>query len=944
MNPTPEALGGHNLAFAEELFERYLEDPSWVAPEWRALFASLGENGGPRSFRPAVRPRSIFNPRPSLEGAGEAAVIELQLQDRLDQLVQAYRTNGHLEANLDPLDRPRPPHKELDPASYGLTREDMDRYCSSGVLGTDATVGQVIRRLRNTYCRYIGVQFMHMDSAEARQWLVERMEYTENRLRLSHFEQVNILSKLTDAEVFEQFIRRKWLGAKSFSLEGGESLIPLLDLAIERAAEQGVEEVVLGMAHRGRLNVLANIMHKSPSQIFREFEDADNERYWGSGDVKYHMGYRAKHVTTQGQTVSLRLAFNPSHLEFVDPVVLGRVRARQDRSRDAERKRVLPILLHGDAAFAGQGIIQEVLNMSELGGYRTGGTLHVIVNNQIGFTTPPESSRSSLYCTDVARMLMCPIFHVNGEHPESVAQVVQLAMDFREAFRTDVFIDMYCYRRHGHNEGDEPAFTQPLMYELIRKRPTVRESYLRYLLKPNGLTQDQADRILEERTMYLEEELSRARDKAYSPTTNEEPTWPWTGYKGGHDHEVEEAVTGVGAERLDELMTKLTTLPEDFGVLDKLEKMLDKQRDRVLNERVCDWAAGEALAFASLLVEGHPVRLSGQDSGRGTFSHRHAVIRDVRDERRFIPLQHLAVDQAHFEVWDSPLTESAVLGFEWGYSLDRPNTLVIWEAQFGDFVNAAQVIIDQFISSAEDKWGLLSGLVLLLPHGFEGQGPEHSSARLERFLQMCAEDNMQVVNLTTPAQIFHCLRRQVLRPWRKPLVVLSPKSLLRHPRAVSPFSELVEGSFQRVLADPALPEQVRRVLLCSGKVYYDLEHYREQRDEQGVAILRLEQLYPFPEDDLRAALEPIMARRAPGLEKLEVVWVQEEPANMGAWYYLRARFGETLWGELPFSCVARNESASPATGSPGSHKREQEFLVARAFFSQRQEKAAAKRG
>ncbi len=939
----PEAFGGYNLPFVEELYQAYLADPASVDPEWRALFEPLRreEGAAPGARRPTRAPRSIFNPAPAPGANGGATTAageaKLLLQDRLDQLVAAYRSSGHLEAKLDPLGRAREGQPVLDPAYYGLSEADMDERCSYTSLegSVDMTVRQVIRRMRNTYCRGIGVQFTHMDDREARGWLQERMESTENRLRLTLDDQRHILAKLIDAEVFEQFIRKKWLGAKSFSLEGGESLIPLLDLAIERGAEQGIEEVVLGMAHRGRLNVLANIMHKHPREIFREFEDTDNEKYWGRGDVKYHLGFRTDHVTRQGHKVRLRLAFNPSHLEFVSPVVLGRCRARQDRIGDYDRRRVLPVVLHGDSAFAGQGITQETLNMSGLPGYHVGGALHVIVNNQIGFTTPPELARSSGYSTDVALMLRVPIFHVNGEDPESVAQVVQLAMDFREKFRQDVFIDFYCYRRHGHNEGDEPSFTQPLMYKVIRARPTVRESYLERLSRlPNGLKREEADAIIAQREGYLEEELSKAREKDYQRPKRKTSGWPWKGFVGGRDRDVPDKPTAVPRERLVELLRKACHIPEDFALMRKLARVIVDQRlEMAEGERALDWAAGELLAYATLLTEGHHVRISGQDVGRGTFSHRHAILRDQETEKVYMPLLHLEEGQSWFEVWDSPLSENSVLGYEYGYSLDRPQSLVIWEAQFGDFVNGAQVIIDQFISSAEDKWELLSGLVLLLPHGFEGQGPEHSSARLERFLQLGAEDNMQVVYPTTPAQIFHALRRQCVRAWRKPLIVMSPKSLLRHPKAVSTLDELTTGGFQRVIPDAEPPAEVRKVLLCSGRIFYDLVEYRDQREQKEAAIVRVEQLYPFPEEELKAAIEPLRARAAP--EGLEVVWVQEEPENMGAWWALRAQYGDSLFG-LPLSVAARNASASPATGSPRSHKREQEFLITRAFYGQQQ--------
>lgn len=941
-----EAFGGQNLAYVEELYYQWLEDPSSVDPEWLPLFEPLRREQ-PAARRPieASAP-SIFNPAggngaqpadadPTPVFGNAANRKALQLQDRIDRLANRLRGRGHLLASLDPLDRPRPPAPELDASYHGLTAEDMNRPCYSELLGTSQTVGQVIRRMQNTYCRYIGVQYLHLEDPEARDWLQTWMESTENRRVLTRFEQVHILTKLIEAETFEQFIRKKYLGAKSFSLEGGESLIPLLDLAIEQAADHGITEVVVGMAHRGRLSVLSNIMHKAPNEIFQEFDDSHSERYWGRGDVKYHMGYRSKHTTTKGKEIALRLAFNPSHLEFVSPVVIGRVRARQDRSQDFDRNKVLPIVLHGDSAFAGQGITQETFNMASLPGYHIGGTVHVIVNNQIGFTTSAECARSCQYATDVAFMLKVPIFHVNGEHPESVAQVVQLAMEYRHRYRTDVVIDMYCYRRHGHNEGDEPAFTQPLMYDRIRKRESVVHSYVQDLVGPDGLSKDEVERIVAERNVYLEEEFQRARNSAGGPPKEPEPvSWPWDTYMGGKDADCPRVDSGVPKARLAELLVQTTTTPDDFDILPKLRRILAQRVDMASGKRRLDWAAGELLAYATLLTEGHHVRVSGQDSGRGTFSHRHAVLRDRTDENDHLPLSHLAPDQGLFEVYDSPLTEQSVVGFEYGYSLDRPDALTIWEAQFGDFCNGAQVIIDQFISSAEDKWDLLSGLVMLLPHGFEGQGPEHSSARLERFLQLCAEDNMQVVNLTTPAQIYHCLRRQVRRTWRKPLIVMSPKSLLRLPAASSSLEDLAKGGFLRIIGDQferTSEQKVKRILLCSGRVYYDLAAYREEHDHFQVAVVRLEQLYPLDHTELRAVLDPFLPGGEFAEESVQVIWVQEEPVNMGAWYSLRAIFGESFWGRAPFGHVARDASASPATGSPTSHKREQAFLIQRAF-------------
>jgi 2-oxoglutarate dehydrogenase E1 component len=689
---------------------------------------------------------------------------------------------------------------------------------------------------------------MHIDDLNVKNWLTERMESTANRLELSQTQARRVLTQLTDAVIFEDFLQKKFLGAKRFSLEGGESLIPLLDLAVEEAARHGVREIVLGMAHRGRINVLANIMGKPPAEIFYEFEDPDPEQQIGRGDVKYHLGYSTDRPTEAGHSVHLSLCFNPSHLEFVNPVALGRVRAKQDRRRDAERRGGLCLLIHGDAAFIGQGVVQESLNLSQVESYSTGGTVHVVVNNQLGFTTSPHQSRSCPYATDIAKFLQVPIFHVNGEDPEAVAQVVRLALEFRHAWKRDVVIDMYCYRRYGHNEGDEPEFTQPQMYKAIKQRKSTRDGYLEKLLADGLISQEEADEIESRRRAVLEEQLAHARAEDFQKET---PTLGgiWRGYRGGLDHEVPRIVTEIDVERLSATLEKLAETPAGFTPHPKIKRLLAQKLEMAHGERPLDWATAETLAFATLLAAGHRVRLSGQDSERGTFSQRHGVLHDYETGERYVPLANVTSDQAPVELINSTLSEVGVMGFEYGFSLDSPDALVMWEAQFGDFVNGAQVIIDQFLVSAEAKWRRLSGLVLLLPHGFEGQGPEHSSARLERFLGLAAEDNIQVTNPTTPAQYFNLLRRQVLRPWRKPLIVMTPKSLLRHARATSSLDELAEGHFKRVLPDagrvgdePIDPRAVSKVLLCSGKVYYELEERREQEGRTDVAILRLEQL------------------------------------------------------------------------------------------------------
>jgi len=926
-----------SVGYLEQLYFAYLNDPTQVPAEWREYFErGLGGNGAelqPASdllrpmAGPSFRPASIFNP-PAADGGRpwEDALRLARLQERVDLLIRNYRVRGHIIAKIDPLGTIRPTPPELTAEYYGFTESDMQQSLSASLIpGSNVqTLSSIIERLKETYCSSIAAQFMHIDDLEARNWLQRRLENTEDRLKLSRGQQLRILTRLTDAVIFEEFVRRKYVGAKTFSLEGAESLIPLLDMAIDKATTLGVREVVVGMSHRGRLNVLANIIGKSFQDIFREFEDVDAELYENRGDVKYHLGHHNYFTTASGREVHVSLGFNPSHLEFVDPVTMGRARAKQDRFGDTRRKVAMVVLIHGDAAFAGEGVVQETLNMSQLPGYTTGGALHIIVNNQLGFTTPPEQGRSSSYATDVAKMLQIPIFHVNGQEPEAVAQVVDLALEFRHKFARDVVIDMYCYRRWGHNEGDEPAFTQPKMYQIIDKQPSVRQSYCRRLVELGGVTKEEADEIARRGQEILEQKLSIARrdDFVYNPGTLESM---WEGYMGYRECFVEDADTGVAREKLVEYLTRLTTLPEGFHLHRKLARLMAARREMAEGSRPLDWATAELVALASLAAEGYRVRMSGQDSERGTFSQRHAVLHDVEDGRAYTPLEHVSADQAAVEIVNSPLSEAGVLGFEYGYSLVFPDGLVIWEAQFGDFANAAQVIIDQFIASAEDKWRHLSGLVMLLPHGFEGQGPEHSSARLERFLCLAADDNIQVVVPSTPAQHFHCLRRQVVRRWRKPLVVLTPKSLLRHREAVSPLEEFTRGPFQRVLPD-GRPQHgpVRRVLLASGKLYYDLVAARQEQGREDVAVVRVEQLYPFSEPQLSAALKDYPAGTP-------VCWVQEEPENMGAWSFLQVRFGERLLGRHPFEGISRPASASPATGSGKSHRLEQAELIAKAL-------------
>ena len=935
MNQSSDIPNSWNLPFIEELHADFVRNPTALAPEWQAFFAGW-KNGGPPAAAPLPAPKRAAPATPTASPAlmAKADVIKITaLQNRVIQLVRNYRVRGHNIAALDPLGLPRPVPPELEPSFYGFTEEEMDQTIQGQPLQCEGplTLRQILQRLQDTYCRSIGVQFMHIDSFEIRRWLQKRMEGSGNRLELKRDEQIRIFTRLTDAVTFEEFIRKKFVGAKSFSLEGCESLIPLLDLAIEKAGEQGTKEIILGMAHRGRLNVLANVLGKSPRLIFREFAD-DPKIFRGHGDVKYHLGYSNQWTTSAGESIHLSLCFNPSHLEYVNGVAMGRTRVKQDRFATMDQTAIPPgfgpcltLLIHGDASFAGEGVVQETLNLSQLPGYTVGGTVHVIVNNQIGFTTSPGEARSTPYSTDVARMLQSPIFHVNGEDPEAVAQVVRLAMDFREEFHRDVFIDMYGYRRLGHNEGDEPSFTQPVLYQAIEKRKSVREGYLDHLLNLGGLSREEAAEITRQRHEALEQELSQAQaDSGNTVIEKKRGIWQRGKYTGGPEKTAEDPSTGLDAAKLSELLVKQTELPENFHPHPKIKKLLEGRRKMAAGEQPLDWSAAEALAFASLSVGGARVRVSGQDSARGTFSQRHAVLHDYETGEPYTPLQHLDPAQAPVNFINSPLSEAGVLGFDYGYSLDCPDGLICWEAQFGDFSNAAQVIIDQFIASAEDKWDRLSGLVLLLPHGFEGQGPEHSSGRLERFLALGAQDNIQVVNPTTPAQYFHCLRRQVLRNWRKPLVVMTPKSLLRDPRAVSALAQCAVGKFQRILPDTLATKNVRRILLCTGKIYYELAQQREALQREDVAIIRLEQLYPLPETGLHDVLSAYP-------EGTQVLWVQEEPENMGAYRFIRSRFGETMFGKYPLGGIRRPASASPATGSARIHKKDQKYLIAQAF-------------
>ncbi len=920
-------LSSSSLAYVEELYQDYLSDPTSVDEQWQEAFSNIPKNGFSNhalKLGPSFQNYSLFNP-PAAQ-ATDIAEADAELQFKVGMLIRNFRVRGHIIADLDPLkltQNPVPEELALD--FYGFTQADLARTIRSGTMA-GKTLQEAYDRLKETYCRSIGVQFMHIDDFEPRQWLRNEMEESLNRINLTHDEQIRILEKLTEAVTFEEFIQNKYVGVKSFSLTGGESLIPLLDLAVQHGAEQGVKEVVFGMAHRGRLNVLANICGKPERQIFREFDDADAESNIGRGDVKYHMGYSNDIVTKHGKEVHISLCFNPSHLEYVNPVVMGRVRAKQDRMDDQNREAVLGVLIHGDAAFIGEGVVQESLNMSELEAYKVGGMLHVVLNNQIGFTTGPQQGRSSHYATDIAKMLQSPIFHVNGEDPEAVAKVIKLAMDFRHKFKRDVVIDLYCYRKFGHNESDEPAFTQPVMYNTIKKQKSVQDGYMERLELIGQITHDEAIAIELEKKERLEAELTAARAPNYQ-LTFQAYEGIWKGYTGGADAKTPEVATAVEMATLNLLGQRLVHIPDSFNANNKIKRLMGQRAEMYQGERSLDWGAAEALAFASLANEQHRIRMTGQDVERGTFSHRHAVLRDATTSERHMPLQHLYSEQASVEIHNSSLSENSVLGFEYGYSLDWPEGITIWEAQFGDFANSAQVIFDQFISSGEDKWRRLSALVMLLPHGFEGAGPEHSSARLERFLMLCAEDNMQVMNLSTPANYFHALRRQVKRPWRKPLIVMSPKSLLRLPEASSPLSDLATGEFQKVIADSNSVDKSKttRILVCSGKVYYELVAKRDAEARDDIAIIRLEQLYPLPTEDIKLALSGYDSQTP-------VYWVQEEPKNMGAWFYMRVNFAEGICGHKLIG-ISRPESASPATGSSNSHKIEQRNLLEEAFNS-----------
>ena len=933
-------LFGGNAPYVEEMYESYLDNPSSIPDNWRTYFDQLQHIAAPdgqestrdqahapivESFALRARTNSFVN-----RSAGPDMDMARR-QVSVQQLIGAYRSLGSRVADLDPLRRQeRPSIQELDPAFYSLSEADLDQTYSATntYFTTDSTMSlrDILKALRDTYCRSIGAEFTHISDPAAKRWISERLESTQSSPQTSSDQKRHILQQLTEAEGLERFLHTKYVGQKRFSLEGGESFIACMDEIVNHAGDSGVQEVIVGMAHRGRLNMLVNIMGKMPADLFAEFEGKHAEGLT-DGDVKYHNGFSSD-VSTRGGPVHLSLAFNPSHLEIVNPVVEGSVRARQERRGDAEGVQVLPVLVHGDAAFAGQGVVMETLNLAQTRGYGTGGTLHVVINNQIGFTTSdPRDSRSTLYCTDVVKMIEAPVFHVNGDDPEAVVFVTQLALEYRMKFHHDVVIDIVCFRKLGHNEQDTPSLTQPLMYKRIGHHPGTRKAYADKLLTQGVLAEGDAEQmvkdyrqLMEDGQRSIEPVLTDYKSKYaidWSPFMNAK----WT----------DQADTALPLAELKRLAERITTVPEGFTVHPLVNKLLNDRRAMGRGDQNLDWGMGEHLAFASLVASGFPLRITGQDSGRGTFTHRHAVLHDQNRERwndgTYIPLQNISENQATFTVIDSVLSEEAVLAFEYGYSSALPNTLTIWEAQFGDFVNGAQVVIDQFISAGEAKWGRQCGLTLMLPHGYEGQGPEHSSARIERFLQSCADNNMQVVQPTTASQIFHLLRRQMIRAFRKPLVILTPKSLLRNKDAGSALSELAGGSFLPVIGelDESLKaDKVKRVLACSGKVYYDLVNARKERELDSVAIVRVEQLYPFAHKSFQSEL-------AKYDNATEVIWVQDEPQNQGPWFYVQHHLYENMREGQKLAYAGRPASASPAVGYLAKHQEQQKALIEQAL-------------
>ncbi len=931
-------MSGGNAHYVEDLYEQYLADPGAVPDEWRQYFDSLpGYEGGPSRDTPLAPVRDRFyeisrdqrRAAPAAEG-GESDVSRKQV--RVLQLINAYRFRGHQRADIDPLGlRVSESVPDLELSFHQLSDADMDTEFQTGSLfiGKDsAPLKEIIQALEQTYCRTVGCEFMHIVNTEEKRWIQQRFESVRSRPDYSPDVRKHVLERLTAAEGLENYLASKYPGTKRFGLEGGETFIPMIDEMIQRSGSYGAREVVIGMAHRGRLNLLVNILGKSPGELIDEF-DGKKMLAQGSGDVKYHQGF-SSNVMTPGGEVHLALAFNPSHLEIVTPVVEGSVRARQDRREDSEGDQVLPLVVHGDAAMAGQGVVMETFQMSQLRGYKTGGTVHVVINNQVGFTTSRrDDARSTEYCTDIAKMVQAPIFHVNGDDPDAVLHATQVAIDYRQQFKKDVVIDLICYRRRGHNEADEPSGTQPMMYQKIKGHDSSRTLYARRLVEEGVLDEDDARALVDEYRDDLDSGNHVANALVQEPNSNLFVDWtPYLGHSWSGDVD-----TSFDLKRMQELATKMCEIPDDVDVQRQVSRVYEDRRKMLAGSLPLNWGFAETLAYATLLDQGHPVRLTGQDTGRGTFSHRHAVVHNQKNGDTWTPLCHLRPNQPGFTIHDSFLSEAGALAFEYGYSTTMPNALIAWEAQFGDFVNGAQVVIDQFISSGETKWGRLCGLALLLPHGYEGQGPEHSSARLERFLQLSAENNMQVCVPTTPAQIFHLLRRQVIRPLRKPLVVMSPKSLLRHKDATSSLEDLAMGKFQMVIPDQGKleAENVKRLILCAGKVYYDLISWREENERYDTAVVRIEQLYPFPEETLFEAISDYS-----NLER--VVWCQEEPKNQGAWYqsqhHMRRVVDQVAAGvgsDLGFA--GRPESAAPAAGYMAVHSEQQRSLVEGAFES-----------
>ena len=927
----PGQLYSGNAWFVEELYERYLQEPQSVTDTWRAFFDSLQDSGGSRdvAHSPIRRNyRNLQNRHNGHQAPATAKILDQGKRTAVMELINSYRFRGHNRTDLDPLhQRERPPVPELELETHHLSASDLQRRFRTDTLFAqeECSLQEILDIISDTYCATFGIEYMYINATEQKLWLQERIEKTHRRSSSFDARQKrHILKRLIAANTLEEYLHTRYVGQKRFSLEGGESLIPLLDTLVQQGGGRHIEEIVIGMAHRGRINVLVNIIGKKPSELFAEFEGKSHSDLLSSGDVKYHMGYSSD-IGTPGSSVHLTLAFNPSHLEIIDPVVEGSVRARQDRRMDHDRNQVLPILIHGDAAFAGQGVVMETLNLSQTRGYSTGGTIHIIVNNQIGFTTSdPLDSRSTLYCTDVAKMVQAPILHVNGDDPEATVYAATLALEFRMAFKKDVVIDMVCFRKHGHSEADEPIATQPVMYHKIRQHPGVRAKYTQQLLAEGIVTEDDCRAVEKDYIASLEDN----RSVAGTHVEHGNPKYLIDFSRFKSTHWTEAADTRLSEAEVDTLTQGITTLPQDF-ILHPAVSRIVKGRVQMGQGKIdMDWGYAETMAYASLLNSGVPVRVSGQDSGRGTFFHRHAVFHHQETGETYLPLQHLSPGQAPFLVINSTLSEEAVLAFDYGYSSASPDTLVVWEAQFGDFANGAQVVFDQFLSSSETKWGRYCGLVVLLPHGFDGQGPEHSSARLERYLQLCAEENMQVCMPSTPAQMFHLLRRQMLRPYRKPLIVMSPKSLLRRKLSMSPVSELSHGHFHTVIdeVEPLDKNRVVRLLTCSGKVYYDLLEARRKRGMNNVAIVRIEQLFPFPRDELRALIDAYRNLR-------EILWVQEEPKNQGSWYYMQSRgtMLGCLRGNHTFGYAGRFYSASPAAGYMSIHLKQQQELVEHAL-------------